>query len=956
MYWKSSLDSISSRWIAFAFVILSAQTLIAIALSHLTLRAFSHSANLLLLVVACGLAALNAARSRKAIRLFWSLLAASYGVWAVNTLSWVYLVVLLGRGSPGFLLSVTPLFLHTLLMIGAVAMRPDLTSRNREQYFQTYSFSFFLFFGLFLFAYLLLPYENLPIRTVLVELRFIFLGENLLLLAVLIALIYKTRSQWRTMYSQLFVGSLLYTLTTLAINITYSHNGFIRGWWDLPYTASICWFVWVTLRGKEQAQLLSQEKHEINSLNTQGASIAAIVVMLTMPMLGVWELLRTHEPVRTKTVRLVVVLASTGLLCLVLLIKERLTNRELASDAGITNEQLHLAMQAGNSFVWHWDLTNGKLCCDGDLWTLFGMPTSNFTGDVQEFRRYIHPEDQGILGEAELQASRNHLPLLLEFRVLRPDGAVRWVSAAGKFYYSADGVPERMLGLGVDVTHRKRTEQAVRESEERFRLVANTAPVMIWMSGPDKLCNYFNQPWLEFRGRTFEAESGNGWAEGVHPEDLQRCLEIYTRAFDRREKFEMEYRLQRYDGEYRWIHDIGVPRYNLDGTLAGYIGSCIDVTERRQAEARCRGIVLSSPVAMLVSHGEIEQSLVCNHKFTSLFGYTGDDLANVDHWWQLSFPNLEYRERIKAAWQTRLEGAGETRSEVEPLEARVRCKDGSMRDIECHFACVEDTNLVSFVDLTDRKRSELDRLKVVEQIAHLNRIASMGQLAASLAHELAQPLTSILVHAEAAHHLASLPEPDLAEIQAALADITDDDQRARVIVQNMRAVFQRQKITPHTLDVNKIVNEVYRIVKNDAQLRGVHIQLMLSSEDVRVRADEVVLQQIVLNLVHNGVEAMAHLPMDRRILTIATALDPDGSWGTLTVTDNGPGIPKEYKPKLFTPFFTTKTEGLGIGLSICRSLVESLEGRISLEDRSGPGSGFRVDLPLATQLALPKSA
>jgi PAS domain S-box-containing protein len=128
------------------------------------------------------------------------------------------------------------------------------------------------------------------------------------------------------------------------------------------------------------------------------------------------------------------------------------------------------------------------------------------------------------------------------------------------------------------------TFQAVRESEERFRLVANTAPVLIWMSGPDKLCTYFNQPWLEFTGRPIEAELGHGWADGVHPQDLKGCLDIYTRSFDRRESFKMQYRLRRYDGEYRWVHDIGVPRLNPDGSFAGYIGSCMDITDRKLAE------------------------------------------------------------------------------------------------------------------------------------------------------------------------------------------------------------------------------------------------------------------------------------------------------------------------------------------------------------------------------------
>jgi PAS domain S-box-containing protein len=128
------------------------------------------------------------------------------------------------------------------------------------------------------------------------------------------------------------------------------------------------------------------------------------------------------------------------------------------------------------------------------------------------------------------------------------------------------------------------SNNSLRESEERFRLVANTAPVLIWMSGPDKLRSYFNQPWLEFTGRSIEAELGDGWAEGVHPEDLRDCLDAYNSAFDQRRPFKMEYRLRRNDGEYRWVFDIGVARFNPDRSFAGYIGSCIDVTERKIAE------------------------------------------------------------------------------------------------------------------------------------------------------------------------------------------------------------------------------------------------------------------------------------------------------------------------------------------------------------------------------------
>jgi PAS domain S-box-containing protein len=158
-------------------------------------------------------------------------------------------------------------------------------------------------------------------------------------------------------------------------------------------------------------------------------------------------------------------------------------------------------------------------------------------------------------------------------------------------------------GIARDVTLGKQAEMALRESEERFRLVANTAPVMIWMAGTDKLYNYFNVPWLNFTGRSLRAETGNGWMHGVHPEDLSACIETYDRAFVARESFDREYRLRRHDGEYRWVFDMGVPRFNPDGSFAGYIGSCIDVTERKDAAE-----VLSTVSRRLIEAHEEERT------------------------------------------------------------------------------------------------------------------------------------------------------------------------------------------------------------------------------------------------------------------------------------------------------------------------------------------------------------
>ena len=171
-----------------------------------------------------------------------------------------------------------------------------------------------------------------------------------------------------------------------------------------------------------------------------------------------------------------------------------------------------------------------------------------------------------------------------EMLVLTKKGKQRTVLVNAGAVKDTKGKVIYIASIQEDITERKETLQKLRESEERFRLVANAAPVMIWMAGPDKLCTDFNQPWLKFTGRSIHAELGNGWAENVHREDLGLCLETYTNAFDQREPFEMEYRLRRHDGEYRWVLDLGVPRFQQDGSFAGYIGSCLDVTDRKLAE------------------------------------------------------------------------------------------------------------------------------------------------------------------------------------------------------------------------------------------------------------------------------------------------------------------------------------------------------------------------------------
>jgi len=376
-----------------------------------------------------------------------------------------------------------------------------------------------------------------------------------------------------------------------------------------------------------------------------------------------------------------------------------------------------------------------------------------------------------------------------------------------------------------DITERKRVEERLLESEVRFQAIADTAPVMIWTTGTDGLCNYFSKPWLDFTGRTMQQEVGMGWTEGVHPDDVQGCLDRFLPAFHDRLPFRMEYRLRRADGEYRWVDESGIPRYTPGGEFAGYIGCNIDITDRKSAE--------------------------------------------------------EERERLR---------------------------------------------------------------QVQSELAHINRVTTMGELAASIAHEIKQPISAAHTNAKTCLRWLGRNQPDIKEAREAASRVIQDVIRSSEIISRIRVLFKKGEPEREWVDVNEVIREMISLMRSEAARHTISIRTELAPQLPDVRADRVQLQQVFLNLMLNGIDAIieGNAAGD---LTIKSERNSDCQV-LISVSDTGIGLPPEQANKVFDAFFTTKPQGTGMGLSISRSIIESHGGRLWVTGNSDRGATFQFTLPL----------
>jgi len=626
----------------------------------------------------------------------------------------------------------------------------------------------------------------------------------------------------------------------------------------------------------------------------------------------------------------------------------KLARQFQASEAALRESEarVKLAANAANLGLWLWKIPGDERWVT-EKWTqLFGFAESEPV-TFDRFLKVVHPGDRERVKGVVQRALDHGGEYEIEYRITRPDGSTSWISGHGNVDLDERGKPALARGVARDITKRKIAEEDLRESEERFRTVADAAPVMIWMSGTDKLCTFFSKGWLDFTGRSLEQELGNGWAEGVHREDFARCLDIYGNSFDARQPFTMEYRLRRSDGEYRWVLDIGTPRFAPDGAFLGYIGSCIDITERKRAEEKFRIVLDAAPNAMIMvdSAGVIS---FANKPAAVAFGYSPGELIGCQI--ETLIPqrfrdqHIGHRKGFLSEPSARAMGAGR--------DLFGRRKDGSEFPVEVGLNPIRTEQglfvLASVIDITARKQAELEHQRQNMELARVGRVAVMGELAASLAHEVNNPIGAIVANASAGQRLLAAGKIGTEELTELLEDIVADGRRAGEIVQGIRTMVRKGEARRSLIPIGGTVRELLRIVHADAIGREARVTAEIDPDAGYVWGDPVQLLQVLLNLTINSFEAMSAVRPDARRLVIRAGRDGNGAV-LVSVRDSGPGFPNGMAEELFTPFFSTKAEGTGMGLAIARSIVEAHRGVLSGENCDDGGACFTVRLPEAKE-------
>ncbi|RUL85841.1 PAS domain S-box protein [Tautonia sociabilis] len=538
-----------------------------------------------------------------------------------------------------------------------------------------------------------------------------------------------------------------------------------------------------------------------------------------------------------------------------------------------------------------------------------------------------------------------------EVEARRRDGRTFPAFVTGSPVLDGEGKRVGFVGVSYDLTERKEADRALRESERRFRMVADTAPAMLWMTGPDGDCTFLSRAWTEFTGQTESQGLGTGWLEMVHPDDRERTIEIFRGASERGEPFSLDYRLWQRDGSYRWALDSGRPRFDNDGAFLGYIGSVIDISERKRAEEGLREHAsrfeaLAENIPQLAWMADPSGSIFWYNR--RWYDYTGTTLEQVRGWgWQVvHHPDHVNRvvEKIRRCFQS-----GQVWEDTFPL----RGKDGRYRWFLSRAVPIRDSSgrvtrwFGTNTDVTDQRRTEAELAEAKRQAEAASRAKS--EFLANMSHEIRTPMTAILGYADVLARQVTDPD-DLQCIetirrngQHLMEIINDILDLSRIEAGGLE--IERRKFAP-----DAIVNEVIALMSIRAWEKGLRLEAQfLGPMPEQIESDPTRLRQILVNLIGNAIKFT-----ESGSILVTCRLEQDAHDPRLRfeVIDTGIGIASEHLGRLFRPFsqadssMTRLYGGSGLGLAISRRLVELLGGSIGVE--SEPGRGSRFTLTIAT--------
>ena len=559
----------------------------------------------------------------------------------------------------------------------------------------------------------------------------------------------------------------------------------------------------------------------------------------------------------------------------------------------------------------------------------------------------VHPADLPRVVQAFSEAIVSGKPYEIVQRLRRSDGAYLWFQNNGFPLRDASGLIVRWCVLLTDVDERKRAEEALAASEWNLKLTVDTIPALAWSARPDGSAEFFNQHFLDFMGVGADQASGWGWTAAVHPEDLKSLATMWQRIMASKAPGEAEARLRRQDGTYRWFLVRANPLRDESGTVVKWYGVNTDIEDRKGAEAELRRAYDSFADAQRLS------------KTASFI----TDLAGDDHnWSDEAYRIFEFEPGTKVTVQRvrdiihpddlpsfdtviarGLSGADVT------FAFRIVCARGTLKHVRGVAHVVERVEgrpmfVGALQDVTEGMVAEEALSRARSELTHVARVTTLSTLTASIAHEVNQPLSGILTNASTCLRMLDADPPNVEGARETARRTIRDGNRASEVIVRLRALFGKREFTLEGLDLNEATREVIALSLGDLQRNRVTLRAELADDLPNVTGDRVQLQQVILNLLRNASDAMRGLHDRPRQLLIRTERD-EGDRVRVSVRDAGVGLDAQSINMLFDAFYTTKSDGMGIGLSVSRSIIERHHGRLWAAANDGPGATFSFSIP-----------